>query len=60
MYRDWRETWRNWPRSLPMRDQYFGWREAAGLVRCVDLSSAALAAFILGWIFGAPIWFHDR
>ena len=27
MYDNWRETWHNWPRSLPMRDQYFGWRE---------------------------------
>jgi dolichol-phosphate mannosyltransferase len=31
MYRSGREAWRNWPRSLPMRDQFFGWREAVGL-----------------------------
>ncbi len=24
MYRDWRDAWRNWPRSLPLRDQYSG------------------------------------
>jgi dolichol-phosphate mannosyltransferase len=32
MYGDWREAWENWPRSLPMRDQYFGWRQAIGLL----------------------------
>jgi dolichol-phosphate mannosyltransferase len=57
MYRDWRETWRNWPRSLPMRDQYFGWREAAGLLGVLLLQALPLPMLIFGWIFGAPIWF---
>ncbi len=56
MYRDWRETWRNWPRSLPMRDQYFGWREAAGLLGVLVFQALPLPAFILGMIFGAPLW----
>jgi hypothetical protein len=30
MYADWRETWANWSRSLPMHDQYYGWREPSG------------------------------
>jgi len=31
MYPDWQATWRNWPRSLPMRDRYFGVRGIVGL-----------------------------
>jgi dolichol-phosphate mannosyltransferase len=42
MYADWRDAWRNWTRSLPMRDQYssihtlFGWLEVA-LVQALPL-----------------------
>ncbi|HLH62784.1 MAG TPA: glycosyltransferase family 2 protein [Ktedonobacteraceae bacterium] len=42
MYADWCEVWRNWPRSLPMRDQYssinalLGWLEVA-LVQALPL-----------------------
>ncbi|HZU70873.1 MAG TPA: glycosyltransferase family 2 protein [Ktedonobacteraceae bacterium] len=42
MYADWRDTWRNWPRSLPMHDQYsgintlLGWLEVA-LVQALPL-----------------------
>jgi dolichol-phosphate mannosyltransferase len=57
MYRDWRETWRNWPRSLPMRDQYFGWREATGLLEILLVQALPLPLFILGWILDAPLWF---
>lgn len=32
MYEGWRETWRNWTRSLPMRDRYFGLAGVAGLL----------------------------
>jgi dolichol-phosphate mannosyltransferase len=35
MYGSGREAWRNWPRSLPMRDGFFGWREALGLLEVV-------------------------
>jgi dolichol-phosphate mannosyltransferase len=54
MYRNWRETWRNWPRSLPMRDQYFGWREAAGLLGVLLLQAMPLPLFLYGAIAGAP------
>jgi dolichol-phosphate mannosyltransferase len=57
MYRHWRETWHNWPRSLPMRDQYFGWREMIGLLGVLFLQALPLPAFILAWIFAAPFWF---
>jgi dolichol-phosphate mannosyltransferase len=57
MYSDWRETWINWPRSLPMRDQYFGWREAGGLVAILLLQALPLPLLIVGIIVAAPFWF---
>jgi len=56
MYSDWRDTWSNWPRSLPMRDQYFGWHEAFGLLEVLVLQALPLPLFILGWMFSAPVW----
>ncbi|HEY7560137.1 MAG TPA: glycosyltransferase family 2 protein [Candidatus Binatia bacterium] len=47
MYDDWRETWRNWPRSLPMRDQYFGWHEWLGLVKVLLFQALPLPVFLL-------------
>jgi len=52
MYDDWRETWRNWPRSLPMRDQYFGWREWLGLLKVLLFQALPLPVFVLGAIGG--------
>jgi dolichol-phosphate mannosyltransferase len=57
MYTSWRETWANWPRSLPMRDQYFGWREATGLFAVLVFQALPLPAFALGLTLGAPLWF---
>ena len=57
MYRDWRETWRNWPRSLPMRDQYFGWRQSLGLLEVLFVQGIPLPMLILVLIAGAPRWF---
>lgn len=57
MYSDWRETWSNWPRSLPMRDQYFGWREVVGIIGILLFQALPLPAFVLGLIFGAPLGF---
>jgi dolichol-phosphate mannosyltransferase len=42
-----------------MRDQYFGWREAAGLLAVLLLQALPLPLFILGWIWGAPSWFFS-
>jgi dolichol-phosphate mannosyltransferase len=56
MYTDWRDTWHNWPRSLPMRDQYFGWREAIDLFGVLWLQALPLPLIVLGIIFGAPLW----
>ncbi len=56
MYHDWRETWNNWPRSLAMRDQYFGWREFTGLIGVLIVQALPLPAFLLGWFTNAPFW----
>ncbi len=56
MYNHWRETWNNWPRSLPMRDQYFGWREVVGLIGILLVQALPLPAFLLGVILSAPLW----
>lgn len=57
MYDNWRETWANWPRSLPMRDRYFGWRQAAGLSGVLFFQALPLPLLLLGTLFGAPFWF---
>ena len=54
MYENWRETWNNWPRSLPMRDQYFGWRESIGLVGVLVLQALPVPTLILGALFRLP------
>ena len=55
MYGSWRETWNNWPRSLPMRDQYFGWREAMALFGILIVQALPLPAVILGALFRLPL-----
>ena len=56
MYEDWHETWRNWPRSLPIRDQYFGWREAAGLLEVLLVQSLPLPLLFIAYTVGASGW----
>jgi dolichol-phosphate mannosyltransferase len=56
MYDDWRETWRNWPRSLPMRDQYFGWPEWLGLLKVLFLQALPLPVFLLNAGAGRFTW----
>jgi dolichol-phosphate mannosyltransferase len=59
MYTGWRETWRNWTRSLPMRDQFsgthtlLGWLEVA-LVQALPLPLVLLLVMVRarrGWLF---------
>lgn len=57
MYESWRETWDNWPRSLPMRDQYFNWREGVGLLSALLSQALPLPLLVVGLTFGAPFWF---
>jgi dolichol-phosphate mannosyltransferase len=56
MYEDWQETWRNWPRSLPTRDQYFGWREATGLLEVLLVQSLPLPLLFIAYTVGASGW----
>ena len=56
MYANWRETWNNWPRSLSMRDRFFGWREAIGLLSVLPLQALPLPVFALSIAFGLPHW----
>jgi dolichol-phosphate mannosyltransferase len=56
MYENWYDTWRNWPRSLPMRDQYFGWREATGLLEVLLVQSLPLPLLFIAYTVGASGW----
>jgi dolichol-phosphate mannosyltransferase len=56
MYAHWRDIWNNWPRSLPMRDRYFGWREATGLAEALLAQALPLPILLLGSIFSLPRW----
>jgi dolichol-phosphate mannosyltransferase len=56
MYAHWREIWNNWPRSLAMRDQYFGWREALGLLGVIFVQALPLPAMIFARLVGLPSW----
>jgi dolichol-phosphate mannosyltransferase len=55
MYENWRETWDNWPRSLPMRDQYFGWRETIGMLGVLVVQALPIPTLILGVLFRWPL-----
>lgn len=56
MYQGYCETWRNWPRSLPTRDQYFSWREVTGLLEVLLVQSLALPLLCVGYAVGASGW----
>ncbi len=56
MYEDWQETWRNWPRSLPTRDQYFSWHEATGLLEVLLVQSLPLPLLPIAYAVGASGW----
>jgi dolichol-phosphate mannosyltransferase len=56
MYEGFYETWRNWPRSLPTRDQYFGWRQAAGLLEVLFVQALPLPFLLVAYAMDAPVW----
>jgi dolichol-phosphate mannosyltransferase len=56
MYDHWREMWSNWPRSLPMRDQYFGWREWLGLVKVLSFQALPLPALLICATIAGGSW----
>jgi dolichol-phosphate mannosyltransferase len=57
MYGSAKETWDNWPRSLPLRDQYFGWRLAFRLSAALLLQALPLPVLIFTVGVGASPWF---
>ena len=52
MYADWRETWRNWPRSLPMRDQFTSLSSLVGLCEVTLVQALPLPLSIVLWRAG--------
>lgn len=68
MYTHWRDTWNNWPRSLGMRDRYFGWRDCLRLADmafvqglAVPLCTAALLSQSSALLVaGTGVWFLLR
>jgi dolichol-phosphate mannosyltransferase len=57
MYDSGLSTWNNWPRSLPMRDQYFGWTQGIRLLLALLFQALPLPMLAFGLAFGAPLWF---
>ncbi len=52
MYEGWRDTWRNWTRSLPMRDRFFGVAGVVGLLEVTftqALAPLTLLALLATW-----------
>ncbi|QBD77361.1 glycosyltransferase [Ktedonosporobacter rubrisoli] len=47
MYEDWRDTWRNWPRSLPMHDRFSGWQTLSGWLEIALVQAAPLPLFLM-------------
>jgi len=57
MYMSWREAWRNWPRSLPMRDQFTPLSSLVGLCEVTLAQALPLPLFVLLWrVRGTPRW----
>jgi dolichol-phosphate mannosyltransferase len=56
MYGGWRDAWRNWPRSLPMRDRYFGWHGAVGLAEVMLVQALPVSLLALAVLGTLPTW----
>ena len=57
MYTDWRDAWRNWTRSLPMRDRFSGTATLFGWLEVALVQALPLPFFLLLVIVGAqPSW----
>ena len=46
MYTDWRDTWRNWTRSLPMHDQFSGLNTLLGWLEVALVQALPLPLFL--------------
>jgi dolichol-phosphate mannosyltransferase len=47
MYDTWRETWQNWPRSLPMHDRFSGWHTLLGWLEIALVQALPLPLFLV-------------
>jgi dolichol-phosphate mannosyltransferase len=47
MYEDWRQAWRGWPRSLPLRDRFWGWSGRLGLLEVALVQALPLPLVLL-------------
>jgi dolichol-phosphate mannosyltransferase len=56
MYANGRDVWRNWPRSLPLRDQYAGVAGALGLAEVVLVQALPLPLLVLLRLIRARRW----
>jgi hypothetical protein len=59
MFSDWRDAWRNWPRSLAMRDALFGMRGWLGLVEVLFTQALPLPLVLLrprGLLHRVNLW----
>ena len=54
MYADWREAWRNWPRSLTTRDALSGVAGWLGLLEVLLVQALPLPLLLTRWPVGAP------
>ena len=52
MYSGWRDTWRNWPRSLTLRDRYAGLDGWQRLGEVTLTQGLPLAVLLIGWLTG--------
>jgi dolichol-phosphate mannosyltransferase len=56
MYEDWRQAWAGWPRSLPLRDRFWGWRGRLGLLDVALVQALPLPlTLLLGRRRGPPL-----
>jgi dolichol-phosphate mannosyltransferase len=49
MYASWRDAWRNWSRSLPLRDRYAGRASWLGLIEIALVQGAPLPVLLIAW-----------
>jgi dolichol-phosphate mannosyltransferase len=52
MYTGWRDTWRNWTRSLPMRDRYQDGAALLGLAEVTFVQALPLPLTLVGLLLG--------
>lgn len=54
MYENWRETWENWTRSLPLRDRFAGGQTLTGWLEVTFIQSLPLPLFLALMLARSP------